>query len=341
MIIIALAFVLLAPILISNVYAEHSDDPIENWKEFQDGLDYVSCPEPEDCVYHQTIPYDHCIGHGPFWFSVYHADRGTRTVEGKFVSGLAIYKVYPEMDYWHNNKGELQSAYKKDGYGPVPSWLENLNIWHKSFDDNSNRLISCQEKQQALNYYFSLYDKKRFSPMVFPDYDGDGITVYDECPTSPEDFNKYEDSDGCPEGGVPDYDGDGITVYDECPYESETFNNFNDLDGCPDFIDPSIEPLMTLRTDKNNYYDHETVKISGTVKNLLGYGNFIFVSVFDEKDEEITGGELDIEDGAGNFAIELSLSRSWDYGTYKVLVKYGSSSSSANISAETYFLIQD
>lgn len=73
-----------------------------------------------------------------------------------------------------------------------------------------------------------------FDPRV-RDRDGDGIPdKYDECPNVPEDFDGFEDEDGCPDY---DNDGDGILdVDDDCPNEPENFNNYQDDDGCPDTI---------------------------------------------------------------------------------------------------------
>ncbi len=65
------------------------------------------------------------------------------------------------------------------------------------------------------------------------DRDGDGIPDdVDACPSVPEDFDGFEDDDGCPEG---DNDGDGIPdAQYRCPNEPETFNGIQDDDGCPD-----------------------------------------------------------------------------------------------------------
>jgi len=65
------------------------------------------------------------------------------------------------------------------------------------------------------------------------DKDGDGIPDdIDKCPTIPEDFDGFEDHDGCPD---PDNDGDRIPdALDKCPNEPETLNGFQDADGCPD-----------------------------------------------------------------------------------------------------------
>jgi OOP family OmpA-OmpF porin len=69
-----------------------------------------------------------------------------------------------------------------------------------------------------------------------PDYrdrDHDGIPdILDKCPDEPEDYDGFQDDDGCPD---PDNDGDGIPdVVDKCPNDPEDFDGFQDEDGCPD-----------------------------------------------------------------------------------------------------------
>ncbi len=65
------------------------------------------------------------------------------------------------------------------------------------------------------------------------DKDGDGIfDDVDQCIEQKEDFDKWEDQDGCPD---PDNDFDGIEdLYDQCVNEKEDINQFEDEDGCPD-----------------------------------------------------------------------------------------------------------
>jgi len=69
-----------------------------------------------------------------------------------------------------------------------------------------------------------------------PDNDRDGIPdVDDKCPNVPEDKDGVQDEDGCPEGNKNDRDGDGIPDdVDKCPDDPEDFDNFQDADGCPD-----------------------------------------------------------------------------------------------------------
>jgi OmpA-OmpF porin, OOP family len=69
-----------------------------------------------------------------------------------------------------------------------------------------------------------------------PDNDRDGILDEDDkCPNIPEDKDGFEDEDGCPEGNKNDRDGDGILDdVDKCPDDPEDFDGFEDEDGCPD-----------------------------------------------------------------------------------------------------------
>lgn len=70
-----------------------------------------------------------------------------------------------------------------------------------------------------------------------PDNDNDGILdKVDSCPNIPEDFDGNEDKDGCPEGEKRgDRDGDGIyDDVDKCPDDPEDRDGFEDQDGCPE-----------------------------------------------------------------------------------------------------------
>ncbi len=72
-----------------------------------------------------------------------------------------------------------------------------------------------------------------FEKKPIPDTDEDGyLDPDDACPEDPEDFDAFEDADGCPE---PDNDQDGILdVDDACPLIAEDLDGFEDEDGCPD-----------------------------------------------------------------------------------------------------------
>jgi outer membrane protein OmpA-like peptidoglycan-associated protein len=80
-------------------------------------------------------------------------------------------------------------------------------------------------------------DARAFIGIIFEpnigDRDGDGIKDdVDQCPDDPEDYDDFEDEDGCPE---PDNDRDGILDEDDqCPNEPEDKDGFEDEDGCPE-----------------------------------------------------------------------------------------------------------
>ena len=103
-----------------------------------------------------------------------------------------------------------------------------------------------------------------FEPRI-GDRDGDGIPDdVDKCPDDPEDFDDFEDEDGCPD---PDNDRDGIPdVVDKCPNEPETYNGFEDEDGCPDTVDldrdgdgipDSIDKCPDEPEDKDGFQDED------------------------------------------------------------------------------------
>ena len=73
----------------------------------------------------------------------------------------------------------------------------------------------------------------RYTEATPRDSDGDGIPDdVDQCPNEPEDYDGFQDEDGCPD---PDNDGDGIPDVDDlCPLDPEDFDGFQDEDGCPD-----------------------------------------------------------------------------------------------------------
>ena len=68
------------------------------------------------------------------------------------------------------------------------------------------------------------------------DNDHDDIPdVDDKCPDIPEDRDGIQDEDGCPEGDINDRDGDKIPDdLDKCPDDPEDYDGFQDEDGCPD-----------------------------------------------------------------------------------------------------------
>ena len=95
------------------------------------------------------------------------------------------------------------------------------------------------------------------------DRDGDGYPDNtDKCPDDPENFNGYQDEDGCPDD--PDTDGDGIPdSEDSCVLEPEDQDSYLDADGCPD-IDNDLDGILDVKDqcpndpeDPDGYQDED------------------------------------------------------------------------------------
>jgi outer membrane protein OmpA-like peptidoglycan-associated protein/outer membrane protein W len=111
-------------------------------------------------------------------------------------------------------------------------------------DDINNGLV---EVRLGLGFFFG----------GIHDSDKDGIeNKNDQCPDEPEDFDGFEDDDGCPEI---DNDDDGIPDYlDQCPNEMEDLDGFEDDDGCPD-LDNDNDSI----TDKEDKCPNEPEDFDG------------------------------------------------------------------------------
>jgi OOP family OmpA-OmpF porin len=75
------------------------------------------------------------------------------------------------------------------------------------------------------------------------DRDGDGYPDnVDKCPDNPENFNTFQDEDGCPDD--PDTDNDGVPdSADSCVLEAEDKDGYLDEDGCPE-PDNDLDTLL-------------------------------------------------------------------------------------------------
>ncbi len=97
-----------------------------------------------------------------------------------------------------------------------------------------------------------------------PDYDNDADGVpdsSDKCPNEKEDVDGFEDKDGCPEV---DNDKDGIMdADDKCPNVPEDADGFEDNDGCPDYdndgdgIPDSVDHCINKKEDRDNFEDND------------------------------------------------------------------------------------
>jgi outer membrane protein OmpA-like peptidoglycan-associated protein len=90
------------------------------------------------------------------------------------------------------------------------------------------------------------------------DRDGDGNPDNtDECPDDPEDYDAYEDENGCPDDQ--DQDGDGLPdARDLCVVDPEDADGYLDGDGCPE-LDNDVDGLA----DANDRCANEPEDLDG------------------------------------------------------------------------------
>lgn len=104
----------------------------------------------------------------------------------------------------------------------------------KPDDDDNDALANERDKCPLQAEDYDGFEDTDGCPEL--DNDSDGVPdVSDKCPIDDEDRDGFEDGDGCPD---PDNDGDGIMdAVDKCPTQPETKNGVDDDDGCPDAAD--------------------------------------------------------------------------------------------------------
>lgn len=106
-----------------------------------------------------------------------------------------------------------------------------------------------------------------------PEYDRDGDTYWDDQDACPDEAGV--DPDGCP---IRDADGDGyLDDVDACPQEPENFNGFQDEDGCPDELPKELERFtgaikgITFDTNKSTIRRDSIPVLDQAVQILLQF----------------------------------------------------------------------
>lgn len=219
-----------------------------------------------------------------------------------FFPNLSVMNFYPQDENGNKAPGNASGRYAKVTYSANTEFgvrflaSENISInlnagFHFVQDDN----LDDRNVGESQDFYVSGLAGVSFSIFGKKDSDKDGFyDKEDECPEQPEDFDGYEDEDGCPEldndndrirdtqdaspneaedydgfqdeDGTPDLDNDEdgiIDARDGCPDEAEDFDGFQDEDGCPDLDNDSdgIEDSMDECPDSaevfNNFEDED------------------------------------------------------------------------------------
>jgi outer membrane protein OmpA-like peptidoglycan-associated protein len=100
------------------------------------------------------------------------------------------------------------------------------------------------------------------------DRDSDGfMDRNDSCPDQPEDFDEFDDADGCPDI---DNDADGLVdAHDTCPNQPEDLDTWEDEDGCPD----PLTQLSVVAVDADGHgIPTATVMIGSDEEEVSGTG---------------------------------------------------------------------
>ncbi|MBT3223787.1 MAG: OmpA family protein, partial [Proteobacteria bacterium] len=108
-----------------------------------------------------------------------------------------------------------------------------------------------------------------YEPRRTADADGDGLVDNkDSCPYVPEDFDEFEDSDGCPEL---DNDRDGVAdVDDQCVLVPEDADCWVDNDGCPE---PTTVRFRVVDKE-GNPIENAAAKLFGGAEDIEGQADF-------------------------------------------------------------------
>jgi OmpA-OmpF porin, OOP family len=157
---------------------------------------------------------------------------GTTSKMGPSAEAIAGIKLYLAR----NSFFELGGGYKvADGYGggaprAFVGFIFEPSIGDRDGDGYKDDVDQCPDDPEDFD------DFEDADGCPDPDNDKDGIPdVDDKCPNDPETKNGYQDADGCPDSTTFDRDGDGIPDdIDKCPDDPEDKDNFEDADGCPD-----------------------------------------------------------------------------------------------------------
>ena len=171
----------------------------------------------------------------------YNIEAGFRIFVSEKVSiNLSASQYWPQSDYLD----DVAAAYANDAYTMVLVGV-SFSPFINNDPDNDGIKGSADMCADEPEDYDGFEDEDGCPDL---DNDADGILdVADKCPLEAEDYDGFEDEDGCPDL---DNDGDGILdIYDKCPNEAEDMDGVADEDGCPDMDELTGEGKIILMDD--------------------------------------------------------------------------------------------
>ena len=154
----------------------------------------------------------------------------TWSPDGKYIAFTSYRNKQWDIFMLQSDGGGLHQLTADRAFDGSPSWSKSTQIYFHS--DRDGR--------------FHIWRFKPTGYSIVPsDRDKDGIIdEKDKCPDAPEDFDGFQDEDGCPD---PDNDLDGIPdEFDRCINDPEDKDNYQDEDGCPD-LDNDADGIPDLK----------------------------------------------------------------------------------------------
>lgn len=108
---------------------------------------------------------------------------------------------------------------------------------------------------------------ERLTTTAEVDGDGDGVAdSMDRRLAAAEDFDGFQDDDGCPEA---DNDGDGIPdLVDLCPCVPENVNSYEDMDGCPE-CGSILQVDDSVRMDVVVVFEQDSAQLTASAESLV------------------------------------------------------------------------
>ncbi|MEO1480728.1 MAG: hypothetical protein AAFU77_01395 [Myxococcota bacterium] len=127
-------------------------------------------------------------------------------------------------------------------------------------DDDQDRLPNQSDACPYLAEDYDDFEDSDGCPEL--DNDGDGIEDLDDgCPLEPEDLDGHDDYDGCAEVDDEDDDRDGVNnAKDKCPDAIEDVDGFEDEDGCPE-TDNDKDGLSDLNDLCPNQFEDQATSL--------------------------------------------------------------------------------
>lgn len=173
-----------------------------------------------------------------------------------------------------SDRSRFASDVVPEGYVGIGAWFDRRPGWSLRVDARVPVLPARGDAFVAAELEVFITAYRLAEPkasanaveVIALDTDGDGLEDQsDQCPNRAEDFDEFDDADGCPD--IDDDRDEVLDIADKCKYEPEIWNGFRDHDGCPD--DVPEEVLALVGTLEGVVFDRGKTKMRRTAFRAL------------------------------------------------------------------------